>query len=75
MAFPLTPKSLDPANFEDEEDLSHEQMTALLQRAEKRLKAAVTSVGGNEDVLQLHDPLLVGDLDTSVDVRPASTCR
>ena len=45
---------LNPADFEDEEDLSREQMRALLQRAEKRLRATRTAERPDEDILGLQ---------------------
>ena len=68
MALPITPKSLDLVDFEDEEDLSEEQMKTLLQRAEKRMEAAVTYKGSTEEVPQLHAPALAGNLDKYGDV-------
>ena len=68
MAPPITPLSLNPADLGVEEDLSQEQMEALLQRAEKRLKAAAASKGSREEVLHFYDSSLEGNSDKYVDV-------
>lgn len=60
MARQTTHSDLDPADFDDEEDLSDEQMKALLRRAKKRSTAAVMVEESHEGLLPLYDSASLG---------------
>lgn len=55
MALRVSHPHLVPTDSEHQEDLSREQMRALLQRAEDRMRAAVTAEPPNDNVVHLQE--------------------
>ena len=53
MASHLVASGSTPDDFEDQEDLSNEQMRALLLKAEEQMRAAVTVETPSDDTIHL----------------------
>lgn len=64
MKLPLVAPGPPPGEFEDQEDLSNEQMRALLLKAEEQMRAAVAVEASNDGAIRLWKAPYPGDPQT-----------